>query len=79
MIMPANTIPNAVRAPSAIRMIQNSVEASLNASRRRPCCSRSVNTGTNAADSAACANRFAIRFGICEAIVNADAGPPVPK
>ena len=30
---------NAVSAPSAIRMIQNSVEASLNASRLRPCCS----------------------------------------
>ena len=38
-----------------------------------------MNTGTKAADSAACANRFDIRFGICEAIVNADAGPLVPK
>ncbi len=60
-------------------MIQNSVEASLNASRLRFCSSRSVNTGTNAADSAACANRFDIRFGICEAIVNADAALLVPK
>ena len=40
-------------------MIQNSVEASRSASLRlRPCCSRSVNTGTNAADSAAFANRL---------------------
>ena len=60
-------------------MIQNSVEASRNASRLRPCWSRSVNTGTNAADSAACANRFDIRFGIWEAIVNAEAPALVPK
>ncbi len=79
MITPAARIPIAVSAPRAIRMIQNSVEASLNASRFRPCWSRSVNTGTKAAESAACANRFDIRFGICEAIVNAEAGPPVPK
>ncbi len=38
-----------------------------------------MNTGTNAADSAACANRLLIRLGICEAIVNAEAGPPVPN
>ena len=79
MIVPASRIPSAVTPPRTIRMIQNSVEASLNASRLRPCCSRSVNTGTNAADSAAWANRFAIRFGICEAIVNADAAGLVPK
>ena len=79
MITPANTIPSAVNAPRTIRMIQNSVEASLNASRFRPCCSRSVNTGTNAADSAACANRFDIRFGIWDAIVNAEALTVVPK
>ncbi len=34
-------------------MIQNSVEARLSASLRRPFCSRSVKTGTNAAESAA--------------------------
>ena len=80
MITPATTIPSAVRStPSTIRMIQNSVEASLNASRLRPCCSSSVNTGTNAAESAACANRFDIRFGTCEAIVNADAAAEVAK
>ena len=60
-------------------MIQNSVEARRKASLRRPCWSRSVNTGTNAADSAAFANRLLTRFGIWKAIVNADAGPPVPK
>jgi len=38
-----------------------------------------VKTGTKAADRAACANRFDIRFGICEANVNADALRPVPK
>jgi hypothetical protein len=79
MITPAARIPTAVRAPSAIRMIQNSVEARRNASRFLPCWSRSVNTGTNAAESAACANRLLIRFGIWEAIVNAEAGPPVPN
>jgi len=38
-----------------------------------------VNTGTNAADSAACANRFAIRFGICDANVKAEGRSPVPN
>ena len=37
MITPANTIPSAQMAPSATRMIQKSVDASLNASRLRPC------------------------------------------
>ena len=67
------------RGTSAISMIQKSVEASRKASRRRPCWSRSVKTGTNAADSAACANRFATRLGTRLASVNAEAGPPVPK
>ena len=50
---------NAVIAPSAISMIQKTVEASRNASRFLPSCSSSVKTGTNAAESAALANRFA--------------------
>ena len=79
MIAPAARMKNAVIAPRTISMIQNSVEASRNASLRRPCWSRSVNTGTNAADSAALANRLLTRFGIWKAIVNADAGPLVPK
>ncbi len=70
---------NAVIAPSAISMIQNSVDASRNASFLRPFCSNSVNTGTNAADSAAFANRLANRFGTWKASVNAEAGPFVPK
>ena len=43
---------------------------------RLPSWSSSVKTGTNAADSAALANRFATRFGTWKAIVNAEAGPP---
>ncbi len=46
---------------------------------RRPFWSSSVNTGTKAADSAALANRFATRLGTRKAIVNAEAGPLVPK
>jgi len=38
-----------------------------------------VNTGTNAAESAAWENRFAIRFGTWAAIVNAEAAADVPK
>ena len=60
-------------------MIQNRVEASRNASRLRPCWSSSVNTGTNAADSAACENRLLNRFGTCEASVNAEDAALVPK
>jgi hypothetical protein len=51
------------------------VPASRAASRRRPCSSSSVNTGTNAALSAASANRERTRFGIWKAIVNALIGP----
>ena len=78
-IAPASTIHRPVTTPRAIRMIQNSVEASRNASFLRPAWSRSVNTGTNAADSAACENRLLIRFGTCEAIVKAEAAALVPK
>ena len=38
-----------------------------------------MNTGTNAADSAACENRLLNRFGTCDAIVKADAAAVVPK
>ncbi len=79
MIVPAARMKNAEIAPSPISMIQNSVEASRNASFLRPCWSRSVNTGTNAADSAAFANRFATRLGTRKAIVKAEAAPLVPK
>ena len=66
-------------APSPMSMIQNSVEASRIASLRCPFCRSSVNTGTNAADSADWANRLATKFGTWEAIAYADAGPVVPK
>ena len=52
MITPAARMNTAVIAPSPMSMIQNSVDASRTASVRRPFCSSSVNTGTNAADSA---------------------------
>jgi hypothetical protein len=38
-----------------------------------------VNTGTNAADSAACENRLLTRLGTCEASVNAEYAALVPK
>src|SRR5436190_21109424 len=79
MIKPAARMKKAVTAPSAIRMIQKSVEASRKASLRRPCCSRSVNTGTKAADSAALANRLLTRLGIWNARVKAEKRPLVPK
>ncbi len=79
MIKPAARMKNAVIAPRPISMIQNSVEASRIASLRCPFCSSSVNTGTNAADSADWANSCATKFGTCEAIVYAEAKPLVPK
>src|SRR5262249_55800507 len=68
-----------VSAPSTIRISQNSVEATRNASRLRPLVSSSVNTGTNAADSGACENRLLNRLGTWEASVNADAAALVAK
>ena len=75
MITPAPTMNSAVSAPSTSRMIQNSVEASRIASRRRRCSRYSAKIGTNAALSAASANRPRTRLGTWKAIVNADAGP----
>ena len=79
MITPAARMNTAVIAPSAISMIQNSVEASRSASLRLPCCSSSVKTGTNAADKAALANRLLARFGTWKASVKAEKRPLVPK
>src|SRR6185437_5701016 len=79
MITPAANTKKAVSAPSTIRMIQNRVEARRKASRFLPCCRRSVNTGTKAADRAAFANRLLTRFGTWKASVKADAAPVVPK
>ena len=53
--------------------------ASSIASLRFFCSSSSLNTGTKALESAASATSARIRFGIWNASVNADAGPPVPK
>ena len=69
MISPAARMKTAVTAPRPISRIQKSVEARLTASRRRPFCSRSVKTGTKAAERADWANRLATRFGTSEAIV----------
>ncbi len=76
---PATAIQSSVSAPSATRMTQNSVAATRNASRLRPCWIKSVNTGTNAADSAAWENRLLNRLGTWEASVNADIAAEVPK
>ena len=66
-------------APSSVRIRKNSVEASRNASLRRPCSSSSVKTGTNAALRAASANSYRTTFGIWKAIVNALNAPDVAK
>ncbi len=79
MIELAKTMNSAVIAPSAARMISSSVEARRAASRLRPCSICSMKTGTNAADSAASANRLRTRLGTWKAIVNAENGPVVPK
>ena len=60
MTAPAARMKTAVIAPRPISMIQNSVEANRIASLRCPFCRSSVNTGTNAADSADCANSWAM-------------------
>ena len=63
MITPAARMNTSVSAPSASSITQNSERARCSASLRRPRCSRSVNTGTNAADRTALANRLATRLG----------------
>ncbi len=77
--LPAARMNTAVIAVSAARISRNRVDARRNASRLRPCSRSSVKTGTNAALSAASANRLRTRFGIWNAIVNAENGPLVPK
>src|SRR5579871_553937 len=77
--VPAARMKIAVIAPSAISMIQKTVDASRNASRLRPSCSSSLKTGTKAADSAAFANRLATRFGTWNASVNAEYAFVAPK
>ena len=79
MITGAARMKNAVIRPRTTATRKISVDASRNASRRRPCSSSSVNTGTNAAWIAASANRLRTVFGIRKAIVNADIDGPIPK
>ena len=79
MIRPAKTMNSAVIAPSAASITNSSVEARRAASRLRLCAMCSMKTGTNAADSAASANRLRTRFGTWKAIVNAEKAPEVPK
>ena len=74
-----NHHPQHGQRPEPIRIDPEQRRGERNASRLRPCCSSSVNTGTNAADSAACENRLLNRFGICDASVNADAAAEVAK
>ncbi len=64
IISPAVSMKSTVIAPSTASIRKNSVDASRNASFLRPCSSISVNTGTNAALSAASANSDRTTFGI---------------
>ena len=66
-------------AVSAPTISTTNVDASWNASLRRPFSSSSVKTGTKAALSAASANRLRTRFGTWKASVNAENAPLVPK
>ena len=75
----ATRMNSAVRAPSTSVTTKIKLVVSRNASRRAPCSSFSVNTGTNAAWIAASANRLRTRFGTWKAIVNADIAPLTPK
>ena len=60
-------------------MRKNSVEASWKAWRRLPFSSRSVNTGTNAADTAWSATSMRSRLGTWKASVKAEKAPLVAK
>ncbi len=74
------TIRNsAVRAVSPSSISQKRLEATRQARLRSPFSIRSLNTGTNADESAASATRARIRFGIWNATVNALIFPDAPK
>ncbi len=79
MITGASSTNSAVIRPSDTEITNTSADATRNASFRPRCSSCSVKTGTNAACSAASANRLRIRFGTWNAIVNALIGPFTPK
>src|SRR6185437_4309040 len=79
MIGPAANMKISVRVPSTATIRLNRPHATVSASFRRPFSSSSVNTGTNAAWSAASANSARIRFGTWNATVKADIGPVTPN
>ena len=79
MITGASSTNSAVSEPSTTAITNTSADATRNASARPRFSSCSVKTGTNAAWSAASANRLRIRFGTWNAIVNALIGPLTPK
>ncbi len=60
-------------------MSQNNVDATRHARLRSPFSSSSLNTGTNAAESAASATSARTRFGSWNATVNAFTLPVAPK
>ena len=66
-------------APSPSSINQKSVEATRHARCRSPLSSNSLNTGTNAEESAASATSARTRFGIWNATVNALIRPAAPK
>ena len=70
---------SAVRPPSPSSVSQKSDEATRQARLRSPFSSRSLNTGTNADESAASATSARIVFGTRNAMLNAFTGPLTPK
>ena len=79
MITPASRMNTATSAPIPNRITKKSVEASWKASRRRLRSSRSVKTGTNAAETAWSATSVRSRLGSWKAIVKAENAPLVAK
>ena len=72
-------ISSAVSAPRTSSVSQSSVDATRQARLRSPLSSSSLNTGTNAPDSAASATSARTRFGSWNATVNALIFPVTPK
>ncbi len=69
------TMNNAVSPPRPRSISQNTDEATRHARLRSPFTSRSLKTGTNAAERAESATSDRTVFGIRNAIVNALTGP----
>ena len=75
----ATRMKSAESAVSPSSISQKRLDATRHARRRSPFSSRSLNTGTNADDSAASATSARIRFGTWNATVNALIRPAAPK